>query len=73
MLGALLLTTSWNCYKPYVDARDAIFHPHQCDFWPLNPLHWTLSTMLFSWLLYPLLRRPVLACRGSPERAGKRI
>ncbi|KAL1523170.1 hypothetical protein AB1Y20_018125 [Prymnesium parvum] len=54
--GALLLTTSWNCYAPFADGADALFGAHQCDYWPINGLHWTLSTLLFSWLLYPLLR-----------------
>ena len=62
IIGSFLLTTAWNCYKPYPDARDEFLFEDQCEFWPFNPLHWTLSTMLFSWLLYPLTRRLVLSC-----------
>jgi hypothetical protein len=43
-----------------VDASNAIFSVEQCDFYPINELHWTLSTLLFSWLMYPPLR-PILA------------
>ena len=62
VLGALFLTTSWNCYASggSVDASNAIFSVEQCDYSPINELHWTLSTLLFSWLMYPLLR-PMLA------------
>ena len=62
VLGALFLTTSWNCYASggMVDASNAVFSVEQCDFYPINELHWTLSTLLFSWLMYPLLR-PILA------------
>jgi hypothetical protein len=62
VLGALFLTTSWNCYASggRVGASNAIFSVEQCEFYPINELHWTLSTLLFSWLMYPLLR-PMLA------------
>ena len=62
VLGAVFLTTSWNCYVSGgpVEASNAIFSVGQCDYAPINELHWTLSTLLFSWLMYPLLR-PVLA------------
>ena len=62
VLGAIFLTTSWNCYASggRVDASNAIFSVEQCDYYPINELHWTLSTLLFSWLMYPLLR-PMLA------------
>jgi len=62
VLGALFLTTSWNCYDSggAVDASNAVFSVEQCDFYPINELHWTLSTLLCSWLMYPLLR-PMLA------------
>jgi hypothetical protein len=43
-----------------VGASNAIFSVEQCEFYPINELHWTLSTLLFSWLMYPLLR-PMLA------------
>ena len=58
VLGALFLTTSWNCYASggSVDAGNAIFAVEQCEYFPINELHWTLSTLLFSWLMYPLLR-----------------
>ena len=70
LIGSLLLTTSWNCYSPYSKVDAAIFGAHQCDFYPFNNLHWTLSTLLFSWLLYPLLRRPMLEVdkRGTSSR-----
>jgi peptidoglycan/LPS O-acetylase OafA/YrhL len=62
VLGAIFLTTSWNCYASggRVDASNAIFSVEQCEYSPINELHWTLSTLLFSWLMYPLLR-PMLA------------
>ena len=62
VVSALFLTTSWNCYASggTVDASNAIFYVGQCEYSPINELHWTLSTLLFAWLMYPLLR-PMLA------------
>ena len=70
LIGSLLLTSSWNCYQPYPNANAALFGAHQCDFYPFNNLHWTLSTLLCSWLLYPLLRQPMLEIdrRGTGSR-----
>lgn len=65
LVGSLLLLTSWHCYAPFASAENSVFASHQCDFWPYNPLHWTLSTMLLSWLLYPLTRRIVRCGDGS--------
>jgi peptidoglycan/LPS O-acetylase OafA/YrhL len=71
LVGSLLLLTAWNCYASFAAAENALFGAHQCDFWPYNPLHWTLSTLLFSWLLYPLMR-PLVRCGGArtPCRAA---
>lgn len=52
--------------QPFPEEKDAYFRgifrqfgEEQCPFTVMNNVHWTLSTLLFSWLLYPLLRRPL--------------
>jgi len=74
VLGAIFLTTSWNCYASggRVDASNAIFSVEQCEYSPINELHWTLSTLLFSWLMYPLLR-PMLAGTHLSTRGKLRM
>ena len=56
--GAFFLVTSWYCYNAgeTLEPASAVFSTHQCEYHPLNELHWTLSTLLFAWLLYPPLR-----------------
>ena len=62
LLGSVLLATSWNCYEDEPTPRCA-------DWPPVNILHWTLSTLLFAWLMYPVLRPLVRAAdRGVHER-----
>ena len=53
--SSLGLVTSWTCYKEWPKGEEALFWQGQCSYWPPNTPHWTLSTLLPAWLLFPLV------------------
>ena len=70
--SSLILLTSWRCYAPTA-TEPPVLWAEQCPHYQPNNLHWTLSTLLFSWLCFPALHRALAryapAARAAPTGA----